>query len=128
MAPDDWPFRGSMFISPVTSIANVWLPLARPLAVKTGTWTSVEDLSNMSTSDTKTPSTNTRAMPLWSLRTPIHVAEVPFTVNVPETVAPDAGDVILTVGGVVSGGHVKPGTHGNCAKACSGIQAKLKIS
>jgi hypothetical protein len=46
---------------------------------------------------------------------------------VPETVAPDAGDVILTVGGVVSGGHVKPGTHDNCAKAWSGIHAELRI-
>jgi len=51
-------------------------------------------------------------------------------VIVPEAVVPDAGDVILTVGGVVSGGHVKPGTHyyDNCAKAWSGIQAELKIT
>src|SRR5258706_14293133 len=51
------------------------------------------------------------------------------TVIVPETEAPDAGDVILTVGGVVSlVGHVKPGIHGNCANALAGSQAKLKIS
>jgi hypothetical protein len=33
---------------------------------------------------------------------------------------------MLTVGGVV--GQVKPGTHGNCAKAEAGIQARLKIA
>src|SRR6266480_2839997 len=70
-------------------------------------------------------------MPLywnWTPATPTLSEASAVTVIVPETVAPDAGDVILTVGGVVSGGHVKPGTHDNCAKAWSGIQAKLEIS
>src|SRR6266480_582296 len=45
---------------------------------------------------------------------------------VPNTVAPEAGEVMLTVGGVLSGGgHVKPGIHGrNCANARDGIQVK----
>jgi hypothetical protein len=75
-------------------------------------------------------------MPLylnWTPATPTLSEASAVTLIVPETVAPDAGDVILTVGGVVSGGHVKPGTHGNgtcgtCAKAWSGIQAELKIT
>ena len=52
------------------------------------------------------------------------------TLIVPETVAPFAGEVMLTVGGVVSGlGHVKPGIHSDiCAKAWGGIQATLKIT
>ena len=74
-----------------------------------------------------------KLMPLywnWTPATPTLSEASAVTVIVPETVAPDAGDVILTVGGVVSGGgggHVKPGIHGNCAKAWSGIQARLKI-
>src|SRR2546423_13046865 len=71
-------------------------------------------------------------MPLywnWTPATPTLSEASAVTVIVPETVAPDAGDVILTVGGSVSlGGHVKPGIHGNCAKALGGTQAKLKIS
>jgi len=52
------------------------------------------------------------------------------TLIVPETVAPEAGEVMLTVGGVLSGlGHVKPGIHSDiCAKAWDGIHAKPKIA
>ncbi len=56
-----------VFCSPVTSIVNVWLLLLRPIAVKTGTRSSL-DRENKSTSDTKTPSTKTWAMPLLLLR------------------------------------------------------------
>src|SRR6266852_1637473 len=71
----------SVFFSPVTSIVNVWLLLVRSLALKTGTWISY-DLANISTWDTKTPSTNTRAIPLSGPRMPIHVTAVPVKVNV----------------------------------------------
>jgi hypothetical protein len=65
----------------------------------------------------------------WTPATPTLSEASAVTVIVPETVAPDAGDVILAVGGMVSpGGHVKPGIHGNCANAFGGTQAKLKIS
>src|SRR5439155_1699744 len=71
-------------------------------------------------------------MPLylnWTPATPTLSEASAVTVIVPETVAPDAGDVIRTVGGVVSlGGHVTPGMHGNCAKALGGTQAEPKIS
>src|SRR5437899_10808777 len=71
----------SVFFSPVTSIVSVWLPLARPFATKTGTWTSY-DLANMSTWDTNAPSIETRAMPLSGPRMPSHATEVPVNANV----------------------------------------------
>ena len=71
----------SVFFSPVTSIVRVWLLLLRPRALKTGTWTSY-DLANMSTWDTKTPSIETRAMPLSGPRMPSQVTEVPVKANV----------------------------------------------
>jgi hypothetical protein len=67
----------------------------------------------------------------WTPATATLSEAVAVTLIVPETVLPDAGDVMLTVGGVVSGlGHVMPGRHGNCncAKAWGGIQATLKIT
>src|SRR2546428_70922 len=78
-------------------------------------------------------SSASKLMPLywnWTPATPTLSEASAATVIVPETVAPDAGDVILTVGGVVSGlGHVNPGKHGtgNCSRASSGIQARLKM-
>jgi hypothetical protein len=71
-------------------------------------------------------------MPLywnWTPATPTLSEASAVTVIVPETVAPDAGDVMLTVGAVVSlGGHVKPGIHGNCAKGLAGTQVELRTS
>src|SRR5690349_3793412 len=71
----------SVFFNPVASIVSICVPLERFLATNTGTWTSY-DLANMSTSDTKTPSRYTRAMPLSRPRMPNHVTEVPVNVNV----------------------------------------------
>src|SRR6266853_1937630 len=79
--PDDIDACESVLFRPVTSIVSVWLPLARPFALKTGTWTSY-DLANMSTWDTKTPSTETRAMPLSGPRMQSQVTEVPVKANV----------------------------------------------
>ena len=62
--------------------------------------------------------------------TPLLSDALAVTLIVPETVAPEAGEVMLTVGGVLSGlGHVKPGMHGNiCAKASDGIHARPQIA
>jgi hypothetical protein len=65
----------------------------------------------------------------WTPATPLSSDAVALMLIVPETVAPEAGDVMLTVGGMVSGlGHVISGRHGNWAKAWSGMQARLKIA
>jgi len=64
----------------------------------------------------------------WTPATPRLSDAVAVTVIVPETVAPEAGDVMLTVGGLVSGlGHVRPGMHGNWAEACGANQAPPAI-
>ena len=53
----------------------------------------------MSSLPTAEPSTKN-----WTPATPTLSDAEALTVVVPETVAPEAGDVMLTVGGVVSGG------------------------
>src|SRR6266581_8293421 len=135
------------FIRPVTSIVKIWLALLRPFAVNIVTRIS-SVLEYVSTSLTKTPSRDTRAMPVPGLRPPIQLTVAasvcePFatlvvsrateygaavssapsaapsnrnwtpatptlseasalTLIVPDTVAPFAGAVIDTVGGVLS--------------------------
>src|SRR3989442_1557274 len=69
------------FFRPVTSIVNIWLASARPVAVKTTAWTSSVG-KNVSTSATKTPSRKTRATPVSGPRAPIQLTDVPLKVNV----------------------------------------------
>src|SRR6266704_4042527 len=69
------------FIRPVTSIVKVWLALLRPFAVNIVTRIS-SVLEYVSTSLTKTPSKDTRAMPVPGLRPPIQLTEVPVKVKV----------------------------------------------
>src|SRR6266705_317473 len=69
------------FIRPVTSIVKVWLALLRPFAVNIVTRIS-SVLEYVSTSLTKTPSRDTRAMPVPGLRPPIQLTEVPVKVKV----------------------------------------------
>src|SRR6266704_730312 len=69
------------FIWPVTSIVKVWLALVRPFTVNIVTRiSSVPEY--VSTSATKAPSTDTRAIPAWVPRAPIQVTEGPVKVNV----------------------------------------------
>src|SRR2546428_13565330 len=77
------------FFRPVTSIVNVWLPLAKPVAVKTVFWgASVGEY--VSTSSTKTPSRTTRAIPPTGPLPPIQLIDVPVKVN--EACAPGDAD------------------------------------
>jgi hypothetical protein len=74
-------------------------------------------------SASKFPSTKNR-----TLVTPLLSAALAVTFVVPATVAPEAGEVMLTVGGVLSGGgHVNPGMHGSCAVA-SGATPRLRAA
>src|SRR5258707_206789 len=66
---------------PITWIVNVWLAAARPAAVKTAGWScSVGEYR--STSVTNTPSSDTRAIPVWDPRAPTQLTPVPVKVNV----------------------------------------------
>src|SRR5258708_21399469 len=65
------------FIWPVNWIVNVWLASVRPFTVNIGTRIS-SVLEYVSTSPTKTPSTNTRATPVAEPRPPIHLTEGPL--------------------------------------------------
>src|SRR2546427_9687101 len=78
------------FFRPVTSIVNVWLASARPVAVKTTAWTSSVG-KNVSTSVTKTPSRKTRATPVSGPRAPIQLTDVPMKVDVAWAPAVAAG-------------------------------------
>src|SRR5260370_42163177 len=64
------------FCRPVASIVKVWLALVRPFAVYIGTRIS-SVLEYVSTSLTKTPSRDTRAMPDQGPRPPIQLTEGP---------------------------------------------------
>ena len=116
----------------VTGAEVVWLPAAsRATAVRV----CVPPLAVVVSHETEYGVVVSSAPPLtpsswnWTPATPWLSDAVAVTVIVPETVAPEAGDVILTVGGVVSGGgHVKPGMHSNCADACGTNQAPLIIN
>src|SRR6266566_4437759 len=68
------------FCWPVTSIVRVWPVAARLVALKTTAWTcSVGEY--VSTSATRTPSRNTRAIPVWGPRFPIPATAVPVKAN-----------------------------------------------
>src|SRR5437867_1389476 len=69
------------FCRPVTSIVRVWLVFARLVAVKTTAWTSSVG-EYVSTSATRTPSRDTRAIPVWGPRKPIQLTDVPVKANV----------------------------------------------
>lgn len=69
------------FFAPVTSIVNVCLTAARLPAVKITAWTC-SVVENVSTSVMKTPSRNTRAMPVCGPRKPTQLTEVPLKANV----------------------------------------------
>jgi hypothetical protein len=104
----------------VTGDDVAWLPAAsRALAVSvceplaTAAVFQDAEYGAAPSSASKAPSTKNRT-PV----TPRLSAALAVTVVVPPTVAPEAGDVMLTVGGEVSGGgQVKPGMHGNWALA-----------
>src|SRR5437867_474358 len=68
------------FCWPVTSIVRVWPVAARVVALKTTAWAwSVGEY--VSTSATRTPSRNTRAIPVWGPRKPIQSPAVPVKAN-----------------------------------------------
>src|SRR5258708_35096827 len=68
------------FIWPVNWIVNVWLASVRPFTVNIGTRIS-SVLEYVSTSPTKTPSTNTRATPAAEPRPPLQLTEGPLTLK-----------------------------------------------
>src|SRR5256885_2309532 len=70
------------FLSPVTSIVNVWLVLARPCSVKTVFWGASAAAYVSRESATTVPSRITRAIPLWGPLKPIQLTEVPLKLNV----------------------------------------------
>src|SRR5713101_3868864 len=69
------------FICPVASIVKAWLVLVRPFTVNIGTWIS-SVFEYVSTSATKAPSTDMRAMPDQGPRPPIQLTEGPVKVKV----------------------------------------------
>src|SRR5712671_5843212 len=79
------------FCLPVTSIVNVCLALARPVAANMGTRTSTV-FEYVSTSVRKIPSTEMRAIPVSGLRPPIQLTDVPVKVNV--ACAPGAAETV----------------------------------
>src|SRR5439155_9940662 len=66
----------AVFFTPGTSILNVWLPAARPFAVKTGTCTD-SVAAYMSIRVGAPPSIDTSAMPIHGPRNPIQLIDVP---------------------------------------------------
>src|SRR6267378_8288332 len=69
------------FFRPVTSIVNVWLALASPVAANIGTRIS-SVFEYVSTSIMKTPSRDMRATPVPDARPPIQLTEDPVKVKV----------------------------------------------
>src|SRR5713226_9647918 len=69
------------FLWPVTWMVNVWFALARPFAANMGTRIS-SVFEYVSTSATKAPSRNMRAIPVPGVRPPIQLTEGPVKLNV----------------------------------------------
>src|SRR5260221_13935500 len=69
------------FSRPVASSATVWLASARPVAANIGTLIS-SVFEYVSTSARRLPSRNRRAIPVWGVRPPIQLTEVPVKVIV----------------------------------------------
>src|SRR6266702_1817258 len=76
-------------IRPVASIVSVWLASARPVFVKRAAWICSAG-EYVSTSATRAPSRDTRAIPACVPRAPIQLTEVPVKVKV--ACAPGAGE------------------------------------
>src|SRR5204863_1229849 len=73
-------------------MVNVWVPAARPDAVKMVSW-SPSVGKYVSIWALKTPSTYTLAIPVVLLRLPIQLTEVPVKRN--EACAPGSGDAAM---------------------------------